>query len=297
MLRAAEPPAPATIDLVAEEGPVEAARLIRDGRATDAVADECRTSMPWSCAERDLTLAAETGMRLVIPEDEEWPCEPGSSPALLHQPAHDPEVSPLGLWVRGQQPLRDLLRRSITITGSRASTGYGNHVAVDLSYQLASRQVTVVSGASYGIDGDAHRGALAAHAATVAVLACGVDIDDPSGHRTLLGSIAESGLVVSEYPPGTPASRARFLARNRLLATLPTAGVIIVEAGHRGGARHVAGLATRTGRRVFAVPGPITSATSAGTHQLIRDGATLITGPDDVLSEIDTPAKLGSAPR
>jgi DNA processing protein len=137
--------------------------------------------------------------------------------------------------------------------------------------------MTVVSGAAYGIDGAAHRGALKAGGATVAVLGCGIDIPYPAGHSSLLDGIAANGLVVSEYPPTTHPARHRFLVRNRLIAALSTA-TVVVEAGVRSGARNTATTAAALGKTVLAVPGPITSAMSVGCHDLLRTGAASIAG-------------------
>ena len=144
---------------------------------------------------------------------------------------------------------------------------------------------TVVSGAAIGIDGAAHRGALAVDGATVAVLACGVDRVYPAAHATLLERIAATGLVVSEYPPGSVPARHRFLVRNRLIAALG-AGTVVVEAALRSGAQRTAADTEALGRLVMAVPGPVTSGPSAGCHQLIRDGALLVTSADDVLEAV-----------
>jgi DNA processing protein len=154
---------------------------------------------------------------------------------------------------------------------------------------LASHNVAVWSGAAYGTDGAAHRGALATGqpAGTVAVLPCGPDIGHPAGHVGLLQRIAASGAVVSEYPPGVPPARHRILQRHRLLAAL-TSATVVVEAGPRSGARHAAHLAAALGRPVLAVPGPLSSAPSAGCHQLIHDGtARLVTSADDIIAAIE----------
>jgi DNA processing protein len=178
--------------------------------------------------------------------------------------------------------------RSVALVGSRASTAYGEHVAGDLAHRLGERGWTVVSGGAYGIDAAAHRGALAAGAPTVAVLACGVDRVYPSGNGALLERIAQDGLVVSEWPPGAAPHRHRFLVRNRLIAAL-TRGTVVVEAAARSGARATARRASRLGRPVMAVPGPVTSAMSVGCHELVRDrelGAVLVTSAAHVLEEV-----------
>ncbi|MGY6658974.1 DNA-processing protein DprA, partial [Amycolatopsis sp. TRM77291] len=153
----------------------------------------------------------------------------------------------------------------------------------------ASRGIPVFSGAAYGIDGAAHRGALSADGTTIAVLACGVDVVYPMAHETLLRSIAQTGAVVSEYPPGTRPARHRFLARNRILAALTTA-TVVVEAGRRSGAQNTAGTAGALGKVVMAMPGPVSSGVSAGCHALIREGeATLVTSVDEIVETAGFP--------
>jgi len=156
-------------------------------------------------------------------------------------------------------------------------------VASDIAAHLAEQGVGVVSGAAFGIDQAAHRGALAVKGPTVAVLACGVDRAYPSAHRGLLDYIAETGLVVSELPPGCAPTRVRFLSRNRLIAALAR-GTVVVEAAVRSGALNTANWTTRLNRVLMGVPGPVTSAPSQGVHELIRArGAALVTRGEDVL--------------
>lgn len=195
-------------------------------------------------------------------------------------------LAPLGLWVRGDERLDEAADRAVSIVGARAATSYGEHVASEFAYELAGRGVPIFSGAAYGIDGAAHRGALAADSTTVAVLGCGLDVGYPAGHVALLERIAERGLVLTEYPPGTPPARHRFLVRNRLIAAL-TEGTVVVEAGARSGARNTACTAGALGKVVMAVPGPIGSAMSVGCHQLIRDAsATLVASVADVAETV-----------
>jgi DNA processing protein len=165
----------------------------------------------------------------------------------------------------------------IAVVGARACTGYGAYIAGTIGADLAAAQIPVVSGAALGIDAAAHRGALAVGGPTVAVLACGIDRVYPRGHEVLLRAIAERGAVLSELPPGASPTRFRFLHRNRIIAALG-AGTIVVEAARRSGSLVTARLTAELGRVVMAVPGPVTSEQSMGTHELIRDGATLVTG-------------------
>jgi DNA processing protein len=287
---AAEPTNPILTRYVAEVGPVDAAHRIADCSAPADVLAESRRHVRWQLADTSLQTAASLGARFVIPEDDEWPASIFgglSSLAADDGPLGGP---PLGLWLQGEPRLDELAAvRSVAIVGARAATEYGEHHAAEFAYTLASRNVAVFSGAAYGIDGAAHRGALASDrpAGTVAVLPCGLDGGYPAGHVGLLQRIATSGAVVSEYPPGVPPARHRFLQRHRLLAAISHATVVI-EAGQRSGARHAAHLADKLGRPVLAVPGPVSSAVSAGCHRLIQDGtARLVTSADDVIAAID----------
>ena len=189
---------------------------------------------------------------------------------------------PLVLWVTGPVRLDEVAERAAAIVGTRAATAYGEHVAADLSAGLAERDVTVISGGAYGIDGAAHRAALGSDGQTVAVLAGGIDVLYPAGHSALLHRVGSSGLLVTEYPPGVRPARHRFLTRNRLVAALSSA-TIVVEAGLRSGAANTAAWARALGRVVCAVPGPVTSAASAGCHVLLRNGAELVTRADEVI--------------
>ena len=170
--------------------------------------------------------------------------------------------------------------------GSRSATTYGGSVAGEIAGALARESWTVVSGAAFGIDQAAHRGALASRGPTVAVLACGADRAYPSAHRSLIDYIADVGLVVSEAAPGCAPTRIRFLARNRLIAALAR-GTVVVEAAVRSGALNTASWAAGLGRAVMGVPGPVTSAPSAGVHQLIRArDAVLVTSGEEVLEVV-----------
>ena len=216
--------------------------------------------------------AARVGISFVTPEDDAWP-HPLSDLAY-HQPP--------GLWVRGDVGrLRDVWR-GIAVVGARASTGYGEHVTMELVSGLCDRGFTIISGAAYGIDGMAHRSALASEGFTVAVLAGGVDRLYPSGHDTLLKRIIDDGVVIGELPCGWAPTRWRFLQRNRLIGALGQA-TVVVEAGLRSGSLNTAHHALNLDRPVGAVPGPITSASSAGCHRLLRETpAVCVTAADEV---------------
>jgi DNA processing protein len=167
-------------------------------------------------------------------------------------------------------------------------------VAGEIAADLGERGWTVVSGGAYGIDAAAHRGALAAEAVTIAVLACGVDYPYPAGHADLFAAIAGQGLVISEWPPGRHPARTRFLVRNRVIAALGC-GTVIVEAGERSGALNTARHAATLGKPLMAVPGPVTSAQSAGCHRIIRDwGASCVTRAADII-ELLSPLSVPDA--
>lgn len=191
-------------------------------------------------------------------------------------------------------------RGEVAIVGARAATAYGEHIAVELAAGMVSRDVTVVSGGAYGIDGAAHRAVLRAGGLTIALLAGGADRAYPAGHTGMLADIASTGAVVSEVPCGTAPTRWRFLQRNRLIAALSDA-TVVVEAGWRSGSLNTAGHAAALGRPLGAVPGPVTSAASAGCHRLLREyDAECITGVDDLADMIgacagDARAGRGSA--
>ncbi|HXV34692.1 MAG TPA: DNA-processing protein DprA [Gaiellaceae bacterium] len=203
-----------------------------------------------------------------------------SYPPLLAE-LHDP---PASLHLRGGAA-EILSRPAVAVVGARSCSPYGAQVARELARELAAAGIVVVSGLARGIDGEAHRGALAGGGLTVAVLGCGIDRDYPRAHAELARRIAESGLVVSEYPEGVEPAPWRFPARNRIVAGL-AAATVVVEARERSGALITADFALELGRDVFAVPGEITSALSRGTNDLIRQGATPLLTADDVLEAL-----------
>jgi DNA processing protein len=202
--------------------------------------------------------------------------EAGFPPRL--RAIHDP---PAGLFVRGQRPLALDGSPTVAIVGARACSPYGSSVARRLAAELGAAGVVVVSGLARGVDGAAHRGALES-GTTTAVLGCGIDRDYPRAHATLAAEITDSGWVVSEYAPGVEPAPWRFPARNRIVAGLSDA-TVVVEARERSGALITADLALDEGREVLAVPGEITSQLSVGTNHLLRLGATPVTCAGDVL--------------
>jgi DNA processing protein len=209
-------------------------------------------------------------------------------PPLLRA-IHDP---PARLYLRGNGDAAALAHTAVAIVGARACSPYGAQVARMLGRELAAAGVVIVSGLARGIDGEAHRGALETDGHTVAVLGCGIDRDYPAAHATLAQSIAERSLIISEYEPGVEPAPWRFPARNRIIAGL-CAATIVVEARERSGALITADFALEEGREVFAVPGEITSTLSAGTNALLRLGATPLTAAADVLESLGIESTLG----
>jgi DNA processing protein len=219
-----------------------------------------------------LRQAVRLGARLVTRDDPLWPVR------LNDLDWHAPSA----LWVRGTDAALAGIADGIALVGARAATGYGEHITMEASAGLVDRGYTIISGAAYGIDGMAHRAALASQGLTVAFLAGGVDRFYPSGHDSLLARIVENGAVISELPCGSPPTKWRFLQRNRLIAAASMA-TIVLEAGWRSGSLNTAGHAATLGRPLGAVPGPVTSAASAGCHRLIRDyDAVCVTDPDQM---------------
>ena len=287
LCRLGEPGDPRLTSLVAELGAVEVYEFLLNEQGPSGVATDVAARLGGLDPAGDLERAARLGIRFVTPEDAEWPA--GLADLDRAEAVHRRAGSPLGLWVRGVGRLDELCRRSVAVVGSRSATSYGTGVARELAAGLTAEHVTVVSGAAFGIDAAAHRGALAARGPTVAVLACGVDRAYPLAHRDLLSYIADTGLVVSELPPGCAPTKLRFLARNRVIAAL-SLGTVVVEAAVRSGALNTANWASGCGRVVMGVPGPVTSAPSEGVHELIRQrDAALVTRADDVL-ELVSPA-------
>ncbi len=291
--RLAEPGDTRLARVVAELGAAEVYRLLREERDVAGVYTDVAARLRNLDPERELRDAEARGIRFVCPGDAEWPTQ-------VEDLARADEVAgrggcPLGLWVRGPLDLRETCARSVAVVGSRSATTYGASVAGDLAAGLVEAGVAVVSGAAFGIDQAAHRGALAARGPTIAVLACGADRAYPAAHRNLLDYIADTGVVVSELPPGCAPTKVRFLSRNRVIAAL-TQGTVVVEAAVRSGALNTANWAGRLSRVLMGVPGPVTSAPSEGVHELIRArDAVLVSRAADVL-ELVSPAGSFLAP-
>ena len=281
--RVAEPGDAQAIELVERLGagaalaaladPVEAHHLVLRDRAIGVDFEALRR------------FADVSGLRVLIPGDDDWP------PGLA-----DLDAAPIALWVKGPGEIARWCERSVAIVGSRASTSYGAALSCDIAAGMAGAGFTVVSGAAYGIDAQAHVGALSVDGSTLAVLAGGVDRLYPAGNARLLTRIAEVGALISEVCPGGAPTKPRFLQRNRLIASM-TKGTVVVEANLRSGSLNTARTAARLCRPVGAVPGPVVSPTSAGCHQLIRDGqAVLVT---DAAEAMELVGQLGrdAAPR
>lgn len=273
--RLAEPGDPVAGTLVAELGAAGALDLLRDhaggagvtssgptDRRLRAALDRWTVRLPGLDLRRELRVLTRLGGTLLVPGDARWPAALADlGPAAPHC-----------LWVRGRADLDRVVRGAVALVGARASTEYGNHVTSRIASGLAEAGVAVISGGAYGIDAAAHRGALAAEGVTVAFLAGGIDRPYPPGNARLLDHLLDrGGTLVSEVPPGSVPSRSRFLQRNRLIAAA-AAATVVTEAAWRSGALNTAGHAAELLRPVGAVPGPVTSAASAGCHRLLREG-------------------------
>lgn len=289
---------------VAEPGDVDACRLVREFSASELV-ERLRTGrqgrakgQAWAARlaaadpEQMRRAADRVGARYLAPGDPDWP-DLAELRTLESAPRDLCAGEPFGLWVRGPLALGSVVESAVAIVGARASSDYGDYVAGSLAAGCAARGWAVVSGGAYGIDAAAHRGALAAEGTTIAVLASGIDRLYPAGHGGLLENVASTGLLVSEAAPGCSPTRLRFLVRNRLIAAL-SRGTVVVEAALRSGSLNTARWARDLGRPLMGVPGPVTSMTSAGVHELLRQPeSVLVTDAAEVLELV---APIGSAP-
>ena len=260
--RVAEPGDLVARNLIRAHGPVAA--LLRAASGAEQDAQRFLPRLEVLDVERDLEIGAKFAARVICPGDAEWP--PGLD---------DLRAPPYCLWARGPVDVASSCERSAAVVGARSATAYGEMVATDLAAGLGERRFTIISGAAFGIDAAAHRGALATGATTIAVLAGGVERPYPSSHAALIARIVEVGAVISEVAPGSAPTKTRFLQRNRLIATM-SRGTVVVEAGLRSGSLNTARTAAEHGRVVAAVPGPVTSMMSAGCHDAIRSGMALL---------------------
>jgi len=260
---------------VAQHGAVEALSMVSRGALRGGIRDRLAKSLASHELAAAMRKVDACGGVFLTPEDPLWPKQ-----------LDDLDVAaPLGLWCRGISELNDLGQHSLAVVGARAATAYGERIASEVGSLAGQSAVTVVSGAAYGIDAAAHRGVLAASGRTIAVLACGVDVAYPGAHQGLLERIAENGLIISEAPPGAKPHKRRFLVRNRIIAAL-SSSTLVVEAALRSGSLSTANWANALGRPVWGVPGPLSSATSAGVHTGIAQGEMNIVA--DLSNVLDT---------
>lgn len=284
-----EPDDPAVAALVDRLGPLEVVERIAAGRLPLRTCAVLRERLRRLDLDASRAAAARIGARIVVRDDAEWPTQLDDLGRRR----------PYALWVMGEAHLRLSLIASIAVVGARASTPYGEQVAREWCSTFAERRVSVVSGGAFGIDAAAHRAALACEGLTVCVLAGGVDVAYPRAHEALIARIADEGLLVSESPLGEAPRRHRFLTRNRLIAAL-TGATVIVESALRSGTSITAKRATDLQRPLFAVPGPVTSPSSAGCHDLIASGAAMLADdPGTVLRALPgvVPVPDAQAPR
>jgi len=260
--RVAEPGDPVANQLIGTHGAVAALVLAASGEGPDTQRFLPRLGV--LDVERDLEVGAKFATRVVCPGDPEWPAG-----------LDDLVAPPYCLWVRGPVDVASSCQRSAAVVGARSATAYGEMVATEMAAGLGERRFTIISGAAFGIDAAAHRGALATGATTIAVLAGGVERPYPSSHAALIARIVEVGAVISEVAPGSAPTKTRFLQRNRMIATM-SRGTVVVEAGLRSGSLNTARTAATHGRVVAMVPGPVTSMMSAGCHEEIRSGMALL---------------------
>ena len=241
---------------------------------------------PLSLVDQALSIAAACGARAVTRADGDWPGRVDDLAEMFDE-SDVYTGPPICLWVRGAADLPQATQRTVALVGARNCTSYGTYSATELAYGLARHGWTVVSGGAYGIDAAAHRGALAGGGPTICIVASGVDHAYPAAHADLFDRIAENGLLLSEWPPGSTPRRYRFLVRNRVIAAL-SMGTVVVEAGIRSGARQTARITADLDRTVMVVPGPITSQASAGVHQLARGPAPvrLVTRAAEIIEDL-----------
>ncbi|MGV2288511.1 DNA-processing protein DprA [Trinickia sp. YCB016] len=243
--------------------------------------------------------APPPGFAQQLADTTHWRAQPGNAIVTLSDPAYPPALltmpdPPPLLYVKGRMDL--LHAKSVAIVGSRNATPQGLEDAARFAQTLSDVGLTVVSGLAQGIDGAAHRGALAGRSSTIAVIGTGADIVYPAKHHALAHQIAVEGAILSEWPLGTPARSAHFPQRNRLIAGL-SSGVLIVEAALRSGSLITARLANEMGRDVFAIPGSIHAPLSRGCHRIIKEGAKLVETAEEVLEELGIRVAAESSPQ
>ncbi|MEN9380805.1 MAG: hypothetical protein RIR99_639 [Actinomycetota bacterium] len=256
-------------------GAEETLARIKDGFYRSSKAEKALAHLDPDGAPALLEKVHNAGGEFIVPSDQPWPAQ-----------LNDLATPPIGLVVKGK--IDALHSRSIAIVGTRNPTPYGARIASDFAAGFVDREWSVVSGGAYGIDTHAHKGALIAEGLTIAVIASGIDINYPAGNERLFTEIAELGAIVSEVMPGTPAFPSRFLTRNRIIAAL-SVSTLVVEAAFRSGSLRTARDAAELMRPVMAIPGPINSPTSEGTHRLIGErAAEIVTSVQDAVELISS---------
>ena len=260
---------------IASQGVIQTLHSIKDGFYRSSKGEKTLSQIHPGGADELLSLIDNAGGSFLTPEDLGWPNQ-----------LNDLAAMPIGLIVKGR--VECLSQRSIAIVGTRNPTPYGARIASDFAAGFVDREWLIVSGGAYGIDTHAHKGALIAEGVTIAVIASGVDINYPAGNERLFAEIAELGAIVSEVMPGTPAFPSRFLTRNRIIAAL-SKSTLVVEAAFRSGSLRTARDAAELLRPVMAIPGPINSPTSEGTHRLIGErAAEIVTSVADAVELISS---------
>ncbi len=260
---------------IASQGVIQTLHSIKDGFYRSSKGEKTLSQIHPGGADELVTLIDNAGGSFLTPEDLGWPNQ-----------LNDLAAMPIGLIVKGR--VECLSQRSIAIVGTRNPTPYGARIASDFAAGFVDREWLIVSGGAYGIDTHAHKGALIAEGVTIAVIASGIDINYPAGNERLFSEIAELGALVSEVMPGTPAFPSRFLTRNRIIAAL-SKSTLVVEAAFRSGSLRTARDAAELLRPVMAIPGPINSPTSEGTHRLIGErAAEIVTSVADAIELISS---------
>ena len=265
---------------VAEFGAADAVERWESGYGADAMCKSIDRVLNSPLVEQAVKSLNSVRGRFITPTDNEWPDSLDDLDT----------AAPVGLWCTGGGSLSDISSQALAVVGARSATAYGERMAYEIGMQGAKENVGIISGAAYGIDAAAHRGSLAGQGKTVAVLACGVDVAYPVSHRGLLSTITDSGVVVSEAPPGAKPHKYRFLIRNRLIAAL-SQSTVVVEAALRSGSLSTSNWAHVLNRQIWGIPGPITSATSAGVHAAIRDKMMdIATSVEEIFQDFKSPA-------
>lgn len=276
--------------LLAEYGPVETLDRLLHRAATSPLQRTVVARLGGKkiteriAAVHDATV--DCNSRVITAADDEWPTQLDDLAALFDE--SEPHTQPpICLWLRGPQHLAQSVSTSVSIIGARACTSYGRGIAFQFGYELAQSGWSVVSGGAYGIDEAAHRGTLSGAGVTIAVLACGVDRPYPLCNTDMFNAIADTGLLLSEWPPGSIPQRFRFLVRNRVIAAI-SSGTVVVEAAVRSGARQTARRVWELDRPLMLVPGPITSQSSVGVHQLARGPVTsrIVTRASEIIEDL-----------